>query len=52
MKILGIDTSGENCSACIIDEEKVIADFNVSVNTTHSENLVPMGNYRTSVRRR
>ena len=42
MKILAIDTSGENCSVCILDEEKVICDFNLSTGTTHSQTLLPM----------
>lgn len=42
MKILAIDTSGMNCSVCIIDETKVISDFNLSTGVTHSENLLPM----------
>ncbi len=42
MKILALDTSGQNCSVAIIDEEKVICDFNLSIGTTHSETLLPM----------
>ena len=42
MKILALDTSGMNCSACIINEEKVIADFNINTGTTHSQTLMPM----------
>ena len=42
MKVLAIDTSGPNCSVAIIDEEKVICDFNLSIGTTHSETLLPM----------
>lgn len=42
MKILALDTSGQNCSVAIIDEEKVISDFNLSIGTTHSETLLPM----------
>lgn len=42
MKILAIDTSGQNCSVAIINEEKVICDFNLSIGTTHSETLLPM----------
>ena len=42
MKILALDTSGMNCSASIIDEEKVICDFNLSTGTTHSQTLLPM----------
>lgn len=42
MKILAIDTSGTNCSVCILDETKVICDFNLSTGTTHSQTLLPM----------
>ena len=42
MKILALDTSGMNCSASIIDDTKVIADFNLSTGTTHSQTLLPM----------
>lgn len=42
MKILALDTSGQNCSVAIIDEEKVISDFNLSIGTTHSETLLLM----------
>ncbi len=42
MKILAIDTSGENCSCSIMDDTKVIADYNLSTGTTHSETLLPM----------
>ena len=42
MKILALDTSGTNCSVSIIDEKKVICDFNLSTGTTHSQTLLPM----------
>ncbi len=42
MKILALDTSGQNCSVCIMNEEKVICDFNLSTGTTHSETLLPI----------
>ncbi len=42
MKILAIDTSGTNCSVCILNDEKVICDFNLSTGTTHSQTLLPM----------
>lgn len=42
MKVLAIDTSGNNCSAAIVDESKVIADFDCNTGTTHSQNLMPM----------
>lgn len=42
MKILAIDSSGPNCSVAIIDEEKVICNFNLNNGITHSETLVPL----------
>jgi tRNA threonylcarbamoyladenosine biosynthesis protein TsaB len=44
LKILALDTSGSNCSVCIIDDNSVIAEFNVNSGTTHSQNLMPMIN--------
>lgn len=42
MKILAIDTANTNCSVCILSEEKVICDMNLSTGVTHSQNLLPM----------
>lgn len=42
MKVLALETSGSNCSVAIIDENKVIADFDCNTGTTHSQNLMPM----------
>ncbi len=42
MKVLALETSGNNCSVAILDEAKVIADFNCNTGTTHSQNLMPM----------
>ena len=42
MKILALDTSGTNCSVSIIDEDKVIADFNLNTGLTHSQTLMPL----------
>lgn len=44
MKILALETSGMNCSACIIDDTKVICDFNLNTGTTHSQTLLPIIN--------
>lgn len=42
MKILAIDTSGPNCSVAVLDEQKVIANFNINIGKTHSEILLPL----------
>lgn len=42
MNILALDTSGSNCSVAIIDEQKVIASFNINIGKTHSETLLPL----------
>lgn len=42
MKVLALETSGNNCSVAILDENEVIADFNCNTGTTHSQNLMPM----------
>ena len=42
MKVLALDTSGPNCSVAVIDEEKVIANFNLNIGITHSEILLPL----------
>lgn len=42
MKILAIDTSGPNCSAAILDEQKVIGSFSINIGKTHSETLLPL----------
>lgn len=42
MKILALDSSGPNCSVSLVDDEKVIANFNLNNGITHSETLVPL----------
>lgn len=42
MKILALDTSGPNCSVSLVDDEKIIANFNINNGITHSETLVPL----------
>lgn len=42
MKILALDTSGPNCSVAVLDELKVIANFNINIGKTHSETLLPL----------
>ena len=42
MKVLAVETSSNNCSVALLDENKVIADFNCNTGTTHSQNLMPM----------
>ena len=42
MKVLALETSGSTCSVALLDDSKVIADFNCNTGTTHSQNLMPM----------
>ncbi len=42
MKILALDSSGPNCSVSLVDDEKIIANFNINNGITHSETLVPL----------
>ncbi|MDU1316585.1 tRNA (adenosine(37)-N6)-threonylcarbamoyltransferase complex dimerization subunit type 1 TsaB, partial [Anaerococcus hydrogenalis] len=42
MRVLGIDTSTMISTVTVVEDEKVIGDFNVNQEKTHSESLVPM----------
>jgi tRNA threonylcarbamoyl adenosine modification protein YeaZ len=42
MKVLGIDTSSQNASIAIIDNEKLIAEYTINTKKTHSQKLMPM----------
>lgn len=42
MNILAIDTSAQVSSVCLLDEEQILAEFNVNVRLTHSQTLMPM----------
>lgn len=42
MKILALDSSGPNCSVSLVEDEKVITNFNLNNGITHSETLVPL----------
>lgn len=42
MKILGIDTSSQNASVAILEDEKVIIELNNADEKTHSQKLMPM----------
>ncbi len=42
MKILGIDTSTKIATIAVIDEEKVLGEYTLSQEMSHSENLIPM----------
>lgn len=42
MKILGIDTSSKNSSISICEDKKIIAEFNINNNITHSQSIMPM----------
>ena len=42
MKVIGIDTSTKVATISIIDEEKVIGEYSLSKDMSHSEKLMPM----------
>ena len=42
MKILGIDTSTKIATIAVIDEEKLLGEYTISQEMSHSENLIPM----------
>ena len=42
MKILSIDTSGMISSCSVMEDGKIIGEFNINQKRTHSETLVPM----------
>lgn len=42
MKILGIDTSTKIATIAVIDEDKVLGEYTLNQEMSHSENLIPM----------
>ncbi len=42
MKILGIDTSTKIATIAVLDEEKLLGEYTLSQEMSHSENLIPM----------
>ncbi len=42
MKILAVDTSGNVCSAAVLDDERILSEIYVDNKRTHSEILAPM----------
>ena len=42
MKILGVDTSTKIATIAVIDEEKVLGEYTLNQEMSHSENLIPM----------
>lgn len=42
MKILGLDSTGNVCTAAISDNENLIAEMTVNIGNTHSETLLPL----------
>ncbi len=42
MRILALDSSGMTASAAIVEEEKIIAEYNINNKLTHSQTLLPM----------
>ena len=44
MKIIAIDSSGLTASVAIIEDDLVVAEYDVSYKKTHSQTLLPMLN--------
>ncbi|HSH35472.1 tRNA (adenosine(37)-N6)-threonylcarbamoyltransferase complex dimerization subunit type 1 TsaB [Schnuerera sp.] len=42
MKVLGVDTSTMMATCAVLDEERLLGEFSLNQEMTHSENLVPM----------
>lgn len=42
MKVLGIDTTTQSCSVAVVSSEKVLAEYTLQVEKTHSERLLPL----------
>lgn len=42
MKVLGVDTSSDICSVCLLENSTVIKELHLNNGKTHSENLVPL----------
>ncbi len=42
MKILAIDTTGQSACCCIVEDKKIISEFIVDYNMTHSQTIMPM----------
>ncbi|MCR3923329.1 MAG: tRNA (adenosine(37)-N6)-threonylcarbamoyltransferase complex dimerization subunit type 1 TsaB, partial [Firmicutes bacterium] len=40
--VLGIDTATLVCSAAVVSEEKILAEYTLHVKKTHSERLLPL----------
>lgn len=42
MKVLGVDTSTMIATCAVLDDKKLLGEYSLSQEMTHSENLVPM----------
>lgn len=42
MKILAIDSSSQTASVCLMDEDKIVSEFFLNNNLTHSQTIMPM----------
>jgi len=42
MKILGVNTSSDICSVCLLENTTLLKEINLNNGKTHSENLVPL----------
>jgi tRNA threonylcarbamoyladenosine biosynthesis protein TsaB len=42
MKILAVETSGQVCGTALLEDDRIVAEYNVQYKKTHSQSLVPM----------
>ena len=42
MKILAVETSGQVCGTALLEDDRIIAEYNIRYKKTHSQSLVPM----------
>ena len=42
MKVLAVDTSTMISTCAVLDDEKILGEYSLNQEITHSENLVPM----------
>lgn len=42
MKILAVETSGQLCGTALLEDDRIVAEYNIQYKKTHSQSLVPM----------